>query len=396
MITIDDKSNCCGCSSCFSICPTHAISMQVDYEGFKYPKVDNNKCIGCGLCEKKCPIKRSIYSDDKFVRKGVIARVKNDDILNLCSSGGMFYPIAQSIINRGGYVCGATYNSKLDVIHETTNDLNKLKDYIGSKYVQSDLGNQFKFIKELLDDNKLLVFFGTACQVYGLKIFLGKDYENLFTVDLVCHGTPSPNLWRAYLEYQEKLYKSNIRKVNFRSKKYGYHVASLSIDFENGKQYVASARTDFMLRSFFNEIASRPSCYKCSFKKVERVSDLTVYDAWHADKISGSIVDDDRGYTNLIIQSVKGEKLLEMVKEKIECRKVDLEKAIQLDGIMITQSAKPHYKRDEFYNVLDKEGIEQTIRKFIPISTRDRMIDIFKQIFYRFGILNLIRKRIKK
>lgn len=396
MVNIIEKDTCCGCTACYSICPQNAISMEADAEGFKYPKIEEEKCVKCNLCETVCPIKNNPSVKVNFERQGIIARTNEESVLNKCSSGGMFFPIAKWIIDKGGYVCGATYDKNFQVIHNLVNNKNELINYMGSKYVQSNLNNCFTTIKKLLETGGTVAFFGTTCQVYGLKKFLQKEYENLYTIDLVCHGTPSPKLLEKYLNYHQNKQKCKVTNINFRSKKYGYHVASLTIDFENGKQYCASARTDYLLRAFFSEIASRPSCYNCHFKIVERCSDLTVYDAWHAHELVDTIKDDDKGFTHVIIQSEKGSELFKALSDEISFWKVDLKKAIYLDGPMIENSAIMHENRNIFYKDIDNYGLEKSIAKNIPISHIDKCIELFKKCVYKSGILNSIRTLLRE
>lgn len=150
--------------------------------------------------------------------------------------------------------------------------------------MQSDLGDCFSEIKKHLMQETKVCFIGTPCQVYGLKSYLRKEYDNLVTVDLVCHGTPSPKLWKKYLDEQKDKYHSEIDDIVFRNKTYGYHSGTMRIRFKNQFVYYGSARVDPMLKSFFAEISSRPSCYQCHFKSVERCSDFTIYDCWHLNK----------------------------------------------------------------------------------------------------------------
>lgn len=193
-------------------------------------------------------------------------------------------------------------------------------------------------------------FVGTTCQVYGLKRFLKKEYQNLFTIDLVCHGTPSPKLWRKYVKYQAEKYGSSIKQISFRNKTYGYHSGTMKILFGNGKAYYGSARVDYMLKSFFSEIASRPSCYNCPYKFVNRCSDFTIYDCWHA---------------------------------------ADL---VNLDGIMIKKQPMKNPKRDEFYTDLDDHTLKAHIQKYIPVTRKDMLIEKSKIIFYRTGMMRVIKK----
>ena len=260
--------------------------------------------------------------------------------------------------------------------------------------MQSDLRGIFPELKKKIESNRPVCFIGTTCQVAALKTYLNRSYSNLYMVDLVCHGTPSPMLWEKYLDFQQDKHKSRVKKVSFRSKVYGYHSGGMmQIEFANGKQYCASARVDYMLKSFFKEIASRPICYDCPFKKIERNSDLTVYDCWHFSELVDGQLDDDNGYTNVIIQSEQGKQLLVRLENKIELYKVDLHKAIKLDGVMIQKSAIPHPDRDKFYVGCKNKTIVEMVNEVIPVTRKDYIVEMVKQCLYKAGILQKIRNR---
>ena len=244
------------------------------------------------------------------------------------------------------------------------------------------LGDCFSEIKKHLMQETKVCFIGTPCQVYGLKSYLRKEYDNLVTVDLVCHGTPSPKLWKKYLDEQKDKYHSEIDDIVFRNKTYGYHSGTMRIRFKNQFVYYGSARVDPMLKSFFAEISSRPSCYQCHFKSVERCSDFTIYDCWHANNLVEGLVDDDKGFTNLIVQSSKGERILDRIADRYELYATNLEKAIELDGTMICHSAEPHPRRDEYYLNLDKETLRAHIQKFVPIRIRNYLIEKSKGMIW--------------
>jgi Coenzyme F420-reducing hydrogenase, beta subunit len=325
-------------------------------------------------------------------------RSKDNENLRKSTSGGIFLPLANWVIANGGIVCAAGYTDTFEVAHMFINKESVESDncaayekFRGSKYVQSNLNTVFIQIKELLGTGKKVLFIGTTCQVAGLKKYIKKPHVNLLTVDLVCHGTPSPKLWGKYINYQKKRFKSNIKSISFRSKIYGYHSGGMmQIQFINGRKYCASARVDLMLKSFFAEISSRPICYQCPFKQLERCSDLTVYDCWHFEEIVHEVKDDDRGYTNVIVQSEKGDNILKQL--SVQQFKVDTEKAITLDGIMIRNPAKEHLLREEFYCEMDSISLEEQIQKFIPITSKDRIVEMLKQNLYRIGLLQKIRK----
>ncbi len=331
----------------------------------------------------------------QFIRKGYVARCNNSDILNTSSSGGMFTPIAETVIDRGGVVCACALTQDLNIEHMIIEKKEDIALCRGSKYVQSSMGDCYSKLKAFLENGRYVAFFGTPCQVYGFISFLGKKYDRLFTFDLVCHGTPSPKLWKEYVAFQETKYKGKITNVNFRSKKYGYHVASMTTDFNNNKQSCGSVRTDLMLKAFFSEISSRPSCYMCRFKTIDRCSDITLYDSWHASDIVDGLKDDDRGFTNILVHTQKGMNIMTFLSNNIELYPADYKRAIDLDGSMVCNSALPHPQRNRFYTGLGDTSLDEHIGRFVSTTLMDKIVDNFKRLFYRLGILNHIRNLIK-
>lgn len=392
MIQITKKEDCCGCTACANICPKDAIVMQPDEEGFLYPQVLADKCVECGLCEKVCPVANKICIDNRDPKTYVL-RTKNEGVLRQSTSGGFVTPLAKWVLKQGGVICAASYDQDFKVVHTIleTPDEKKLARIRGSKYVQSDLCDCYSRIKEYLKQERMVCFVGTTCQVNGLKTFLGKDYQGLLCVDLVCHGTPSPKLWDKYLAHQKEKYGAQISEIAFRNKTYGYHSGTMKIAFANGKTYYGSARVDYMLKSFFREIASRPICYQCPFKTLERCSDFTIYDCWHAAQLVAGLKDDDKGYTNVIVQSEKGQDVLEQIKQNYEIYPADTHKAVELDGSMVLKSVVPHAKRAEYYQNLDQSTLPDHVQKFIPISSRDHLIERCKLTLYRLGIYTILK-----
>lgn len=241
MIEIKDKAKCSGCHSCMNICPKNCIEMKVDNEGFWYPEVDKEKCIECGLCEKRCPILNdmSVVNDPK----AYACYNKDDRIREESSSGGIFTLLASYIIDNGGIVYGAAFNQNFEVEHiEVTNkeDLSKLR---GSKYVQSKLGDTYSKIKEHLNQDKLVYFSGTPCQIDGLLCFLNKRYDNLICQDIVCHGVPSLKVWKHYLKKFD-LEKNAI--ISFRDKSTGWDSYSFSIKQKNNSFTELSSQNEYM------------------------------------------------------------------------------------------------------------------------------------------------------
>lgn len=390
MINIKNKTNCCGCTACMNICPKKAISMIEDKEGFLYPKVDKKKCINCGLCEKICPIINK--QQENSLKKSLIIRTKNDIQLKNSTSGGFFTPLCNYVLSKNGLVYGVAFNEEKEVVHTCVSEPERAFIFQGSKYVQSNLNDVFSKIKKDLQNDIYVLFSGTPCQVEGLLKFLNKKYEKLITVDVICHGTPSPLLWRKYVEYMENKYNSKIKAINFRNKTYGYHCGTMFIEFENGKKYYGSARTDYMLKPFFSEISSRPSCYECKFKSLNHLSDFTIFDCWNPQKNNKVIKDDDKGFTNLIINTQNGLNLFDIISNNYEYYNSDFTKAINLDGIMVEHSAKKNKYREDFLKKLNEEGIDSAIKTYIPISRKDYLIEKSKKIFYKMGIIRIIKR----
>ena len=396
MIEIKNKEECSGCTACKNICPKNAIDMREDFEGFKYPIIDKEKCIKCNLCDKVCPVqKNKNINKSEMTPIAFAMRVNDNNILKNSTSGGFFTPLSNYIIEKNGIVFGVGYDEKLKVIHKKIEKTEKVKEVIGSKYVQSELGESFQEIKKYLSENRMVLFSGTPCQVAGLKSFLGKDYENLITLDVVCYGVPSPKLWKEYINFQEKKYKSKIENAVFRNKTYGYHSGTMKLVFENGKKYYGSARIDFMLKSFFSEICLRPSCYNCAFKTRTHCSDFTIFDSWSIDKIVKGMKDDDKGYTNVLINSSKGIRIFNELKG-ITKYSVDINKIIKFDGSMVENSRKPNKYRNEFYKSLNNIGIKKTVDKYVKITAKDYIIEKSKIVLYKLNVIYYLKKIKKK
>ncbi|WP_010237902.1 Coenzyme F420 hydrogenase/dehydrogenase, beta subunit C-terminal domain [Clostridium arbusti] len=392
MILIDEtnKIECCGCTACANICPKNCINMIDDFEGFLYPKVDIDKCVNCGLCEKICPIKNKFNGRNET--EAYVAQHKQKKVLDESSSGGAFSAIANYVINKGGVVFGVGYDESLNVVYKYIESIDRINLLRGSKYVQSYLGKSLNEAKCFLENGRLVCFSGTPCQIAGLKAYLGKDYNNLITIDLVCHGVPSPKLWRRYLDYHISKSHSSINEINFRMKTYGYHSGTMGIMFTNGKVYRGSARVDYMLKSFFSEISSRPSCYDCAFKTVSHNSDFTIFDCWNFSKMVPKIKDNDRGYTAILIHTKKAKNILNQLTNEIEYYKIDLNEVIKLDGKMVKRSAVPHASRKSFYEILNCKSLPKTIEETIPISATDKIIEKLKVSIYKFGMIKIAQK----
>ena len=229
-----NKEDCCGCSACLSICPKHAIYMKHDEKGYLYPEIRKDSCVNCGLCEKVCPLKDK-EKNKKFEKIAYGVKNKDEHERAKSSSGGVFVEVAKYILNNDGVVYGVEMNNDFQVKHGRATTIEDARKFQGSKYVQSDKHSIFCMVQKDLKEGKEVLFTGTPCEVAGLKKYLRKEYDNLYTLDLICHGVPSSELLNAFLKGKEKLYSSQITELKFREKEYGWRNQELYIKFENGR-----------------------------------------------------------------------------------------------------------------------------------------------------------------
>lgn len=367
MINIQDKSKCCGCTACASKCPKNAIDMIEDEYGFKYPVVDMSKCVHCGLCEKVCPYNNE-YTDKKTLKTSIAYGGWNQDeeIRSRSTSGGFFTSIAKYIIEKNGVVCGAIYDDELNVVHHIVDNMEELKKINGSKYVQSDMKDNFKKIKSFLEAGRFVLFSGTPCQVSGLNSFLGKEYENLYVCDIICHGVPSPKVFDKYKEELENQKQSKLTKINFRDKISGWQQYSFSAEFKNKDKYINKASENPYMRAFLADIDLRESCPTCKFAKLPRYADLTLGDFWGVNDNYPELNKDNKGTSLVLVHTEKGKKLLEEI-NGIFIKKCDLQKAIK-GNPSILQHNLPHKNRQKFLEDIEKEKIERVVKKYIRKS----------------------------
>ena len=329
MINIEDKKRCCGCNACLQRCPKSCIMVQEDEEGFLYPVVDKEVCVDCGLCEKVCPVLNQ--REERKPLEVYAAFNKNEEIRMQSSSGGVFTALAEQIIQEGGVVFGARFNEDWEVIHDYTETAVGLSAFRGSKYVQSRIGDTFNQAEQFLKQGRSVLFSGTPCQIAGLKLFLRKEYENLLTVDFICHGVPSPGVWRKYLEEliaregkkkNSVLSHSNpilpnsmrdISRIEFRNKRLGWKKYSfaltLSVPIGHGAKNTVLLSEPYneniFMKGFLADLYLRPSCYACPSKSLKSGSDVTIGDYWGIQNIKPEI-DDDKGICCFLINTEKG------------------------------------------------------------------------------------------
>lgn len=366
MIQIKDKADCCGCTACASICPKDAITMEPDTLGFKYPKVDLSKCIDCGLCEKVCAFNDN-YDKSLNLKEPEIYAARHKDIheIETSRSGAAFIAISDYILENGGIVYGVGYKDHFRVAHKRATTKEERNEFKGSKYVQSDLDGIFRQVKEDLKQGNTVLFSGTPCQTAGLNSYIGKKFrENLVLVDIVCHGVPSPYIWRDYLAYIEEKYKNEVVKVDFRDKsRIGWSGHIESFIFNNGRKVESRIYTDL----FYKHIMLRPSCSKCHFTNYIRPSDFTIADYWGWEKISKDFNIDNKGCSLLFINTIKGQILLNKISNNLFLLKSDKEKSVQpnLESPSVLDKRNTDFKID-----FQRRGFKYVTKKYGNIGWR--------------------------
>lgn len=353
MIEISDKKDCCGCSACVGSCPKKCIVLKEDSEGFLYPEVDRESCVECGLCERSCPVLNSKFLTNDIKPEAYAAYVKDEVLRANSSSGGIFSVLAESVLQMGGVVFGAAFDHDFSVKHiavETSAELERLR---GSKYVQSRIENTYEEAKDFLDCGRIVLYTGTACQIAGLKAYLKKTYENLYTLDVLCHGVPSPKLWKKYVAEQEKTHGGTVRQTFFRHKEYGWKMYAVSLEFSNETAYRKKHPEDIFMRLFLANICLRPSCHACKFKGLLRPSDITLGDCWGIEKTMPEM-DDDRGTSVVLIHSQKGKALLDSVGEHLVRKKGEADVLLPPTADS-RKSVSAHRRRKKFFKELDRD-----------------------------------------
>jgi coenzyme F420-reducing hydrogenase beta subunit len=377
MIEIKEKENCCGCEACRQSCPKQCITMYQDSEGFLYPNVNLQECINCHICEKVCPIINQLEGQKPL--SIYAAKNTNKQIRSNSSSGGVFMAIAEKVIDEGGVVFGARFNEKWEIVHDYTETKSGIHPFMGSKYFQSNIKDTYSIAKSFLKENRKVLFTGTPCQIAGLKHYLKIKYDNLITVDVVCHGVPSPKVWLKYLESLQSsgLVKEPIDDISFRKKTLGWKNYGINIHSFN-TNYFMTKNADLFMQGFINNLYLRPSCYCCSFKCGRSGSDITLGDFWGMEDII-PYFDDDQGTSLAIINNIDLDKYIHSL--PLELVRVRYEEIIRSNR-SILESAQKTAKRDKFFKRLDKSmDVRMTIRKSLKHNFIRHFIEIIKNIF---------------
>lgn len=403
MINITDKTKCCGCSACVQRCPKQCISMKEDEQGFPYPVIDTTTCIDCSLCEKVCPILNPSSTKEPLLV--LAAKNRNEEQRLRSSSGGIFILLAEHIIEQGGVVFGARFNEKWEVEHCCAETIEELEPLMRSKYVQSDIRNTYKEAERFLKQGRQVMFVGTSCQIVGLKRFLRKEYDNLLAVDFICHGVPSPGVWRKYLEEikssrSEAAGKNTVLSfslksvpvitgINFREKqnggygwkKYGFEVRVKSPSNGDKNTVLKSGifSENIFMRGFLANLYLRPSCYKCTAKNGSSGSDLTIADFWGIQKFYPEF-DDDKGISLIVVHTIRGKNTIKIISNQMIT--IESNKAVAtVSNYSYSQSVSLPRNYSLFWKFYHKtKSVDISVKKAIRITFITKIKRIIKHI----------------
>ena len=401
MIKIEEKKYCCGCMACVQKCPKQCITMSEDEEGFLYPQVDKTNCVDCGLCEKVCPVTNPTETKEP---KRIYAAINTDEkILRQSSSGGIFSLLAEKVLLEGGVVFGAGFNEKWEVCHSYVETIDGLDRFRGSKYVQSRIGDSYKQAEAFLKKGLTVLFSGTPCQIAGLKHYLKNSYENLICVDIICHGSPSPGIWKDYLKQipaklvgGKNTVSSSLKTlpvltgISFRDKtegwqKYGFSVNGTvdqretenSVSPSNYLQIYENHRVNLYMRGFLNNLYLRPSCHHCPARHGKSDSDILLGDFWGIVRRHPEFYNKD-GLSLVLSYTKKGDAIF----NSLPCKKIDATYEDALDCNINIEKDEPSPKiRAKFFKAYSKYGIK-VIEKYC-LQEEISKLSFFKKIKFR-------------
>lgn len=383
MIIINNKKQCSGCKACQSACMKEAISFKEDNVGFWYPIVDLDKCIQCGLCEKACPYNRDDHGipvENKiYITQFFAVQIKEQGLLKLVSSGGAFQALAKAILASGGIVYGAVQENVDRIFHLRVTNENELKKTRRSKYFQSDIRNCYTLAKNDLVDGKTVLFSGTGCQIAGLNCYLGKEYENLYTCEVVCHGVPSKKVWACYRREKEAKEGKKIVDLVFRDKSIGWSKNQYKLTYDDGSVEYERSIHQLFHAGYLQGLFYRPSCGSCPYAQLPRTADITLADYW---KYKGEWNKTDAGVSLVAVNNSQGLKLFEKANVYMNMEEITRDAALESCRHL------NHYpyedpNRNDFLKKTFSEGYFKAADKYIVIQKDKGIISKLKSLLRR-------------
>lgn len=396
-----DKAQCSGCYACCNICPVDAIRMKVNEEGFWYPSVDETVCIHCGRCIQVCQIDNSKPPKVDMDTEAYACMNLDNGKRLASSSGGIFIELAQYVISHDGIVFGAAFDKNLKLRHTFASTMEECRAFMGSKYLQSQIGRSYSDAKRFLDQKKMVLFTGTPCQIHGLKLFLGREYANLITADLACHGVPSPAVFDKYISDLEQQHHGKVTSFYFRSKKKGWNNFCTEVHFDTQEQRIQSHNECPFDKGFLTNLYLRPSCYVCKNKGDNRYSDLVMGDYWGIEKVHKEM-SDDQGGSVLFVRTEKGRHIFDAIKGNFKCLNGD-DSYGYTENIAISKPVPMNPHRDDFFvdfknNKKSNKPLSLLIRPYIPkerflLKLRKAIPKPVKDIIKKTLNKNIVSKR---
>lgn len=385
MIRISDKELCCGCTACVSACPAGCIVMRRDREGFDYPVANPDMCLQCGLCEKICPMQNPAQKVEPMAAYAARSESKTKG----ASSGGVFPLLAQEVIKNEGVVCGAALDRSCIVEHREAETIEELAAFSGAKYVQSELYSIFEDVKCRLKEGTMVLFSGTPCQIAGLKSYLRDEYENLYTVDIACHGVPSPGLWEKYKTALEKQYSSNLKNVEFRDQSNGWRRYNIRYEFADRTVKVPRHKDPY-LTLFLQDMTLRPSCYDCRLRNGRSGSDITLGDLWSVAQTAPKM-NDDNGVSGVLINTEKGRELWAKIAEDLTLQQLTQSDVAKDNGGFSEKATTIPEKREEFFKgVHSAKNLSKYMRSYV---VRKPLLSLYRNLR---SMLSSLKRRILK
>lgn len=401
MITVfDKKESCCGCTSCKNICPKQAIIMNQDEEGFAYPTIDQTLCIDCRLCRKVCAFQNGYNTSENLDKPEVYAlKHKSDGVRKESTSGGAFTAISDYILLKKGAIYGAAYDENFRVFHRRAESEEQRNRFRGSKYVQSDLNDVFAQVKEDLGNNINVLFTGTSCQVAGLNSYLEQARvitEKLITIDLICHGVPSPKIFAEFISFLEKKNRSKVKQYNFRSKANGWGHTEEAV-FESGKRDCTSILSQTNKELFYLDLSLRPACHECKYSNFSKPADITIADFWGIENYFPEFKD-SLGISAVIVNTNKGKSIFSELGDTVYIMQSNIYDCAARQKNLYNPSPR-NPRRNEFWNDYFQHGFEFIIKKYAGYSLKGRTKKLTIKILKNYGLLDIVVKfkhRIKK
>ena len=385
MIRISDKELCCGCTACVSACPARCIVMRRDREGFDYPVANPDMCLKCGLCERICPMQNPVQKVEPMAAYAARCVSKTKE----ASSGGVFPLLAQEVIKNDGVVCGAALDSSCVVEHREAETIEELAAFSGAKYVQSELYSIFEDVNCRLKEGTKVLFSGTPCQIAGLRSYLRDEYENLYTVDIACHGVPSPGLWEKYKAALETMYSSRLKNVKFRDQSNGWRHYNIRYDFAD-KTVTVPRLKDPYLALFLQDMSLRPSCYDCRMRNGHSGSDITLGDLWSVAQTAPKM-NDDKGVSGVLINTVKGQELWEKIAGSLSLEQLTPADVAKDNGGFAQKPTPIPEKREEFFKgVHSTKNLPKYMRSYV---VRKPLLSLYRNLR---SMLSSLKRRILK